>query len=173
MPNKETHPLRKIKGQMHFNFSSQIFESHVSKTKQVDKDSGVYESYSCSQRGSVCSSGCPAVSPDTTSSSAYSSAISTCSEHDHYRQKLACPTSHVTNRVPFHPKLSGASPFASHLCVSTSTTSRTSLISQWRNPVSRSTSMKSDRSSSDISRCLCDRERGKVYEKKRLLGKVS
>ena len=151
----------------------------------VEKDSGVYDpstvSYSASRRGSASSSGCPSgysgvpvtVSPNTTSSSAYSSAASTCSETDVLRRDPAAKSRFESsntqkmdynNRVPFHPQLVNHFP-------STATDNFERVV---RNTAGRfpSSFVKSEYAS-DNGRKLYDHINNKVYEKKRLLGKVS
>ena len=156
----------------------------------VEKDSGVYEptgeSYCASRRNSACSagfpsvcSGVPTVSPNTTSSSAYSSAASTCSEIDVHRRRSGAispfersSTKKVQrdciDRIPFHPIV------VRNRCLDENTKTIASSSSHKCRNKAVSSLFKPDYSTlSDNGRRLYDQINNRVFEKKRLLGKVS
>ena len=156
------------------------------KNFQIEKDSGVfdrlsenfsvYRSGSTSRSPSVCSGlQIAPTSADTTSSSAYASATTSCCDSSRQRSE-ATAQSGYSDRVPYHPKVTNALP--SELCCSAHPRSplnpavpTTFSQSRPRSREGSSTSLKSDYSS-DVGRYLYDVETDKVYEKKRLLGKV-
>ena len=154
------------------------------KNAVIERDSGVYEptgeSYSTSRRSSVCSSGVPAVSPNTTSSSAYSSAASTCSENEGQRRrsrasspfegnlkKIQAPE--IADRIPFHPHLvqHQQANFSENVMKNVAT----STLYKNRNRGVASSS-KTDHVPMESGRRLYDQANNRTFEKKRLLGKV-
>ena len=169
---------------MQFNsYSSKRTATCRSKHAAMEKDSGVYDNYSVSRRGSACSSVGTSVysrnvnSPDTTASSAYSSVTSSCSGNEFQKKMLPMPTNIGENlnqvyvdRVPYHPQLAAFQQSATSSCPSESV--RPSVSSQSQT-LERGLSSSSAKSEQDLLRCLYDPVHDKTYEKKRLLGKVS
>ena len=156
----------------------EVKEASELKVAQVEKDSGCYDhlsvttsqSNSTSRFQSVCSS---VACPNTTGSSAYSSVTSSCSYSSRLRSEASPRISVNTansNRVPFHPKVS-----TNALPNETSKTTGLAVPSvfsrsQLRSRGGSATSMKSE---TDDSKYLHNTKCSKIYEKKRLLGKVS
>lgn len=151
------------------------------KAEQVDKDSGVYDriTYSVCQ-SSHCPSDCSRVqsnaSPNTTSSSAYSSVTSSYCGHARRKSEAAAARLFIDSphfsRVPHHPLVTG-SPMELHSADGARTVA-TLAVPCMHSKRSRGESSlsKIEHTSSDDSRCLYNSTTNTTYEKKRLLGKV-
>ena len=153
------------------------------KSHQVDKDSGVYDRLTFSVYHSHCPSDFSRLqsnaSPNTTSSSAYSSVTSSYCGGARRRSEAAARLfvdSTLASRVPLHPIVTG-SPFSSpreRHSVDGTKTAATLTVPCTLSTRSRggSSSSKSEQTSSEDSRLLHNSNSGTTYEKKRLLGKV-
>ena len=150
------------------------------KVPAVEKDSGVYDPLSVNYSRSTCSGMPCATSPNTTSSSAYSSVTSSCCDSSRLQPEASAklfPLFSCSSRVPHHPQVTNALPSGSNCIGNLGTVTSIALPStshpQLRSRGGSATSTRSDQSSVDDSRFLYNVNNCKIYEKRRLLGKVN
>ena len=150
------------------------------KVPAVERDSGVYDPLSVNYSQSTCSGIPSSNSPDTTASSAYSSATSSCCD-SRLRPEVSpslFPRMPTSGRVPHHPKVT-ALPSESSCSGNLRTTSNLALpptgasSHYLRSRGGSATSTRSEPSVSEGTRFLYNVNNCKIYEKKRLLGKVN
>jgi len=150
----------------------------------VEKDSGVYDPMSVNYSRSNCTressaSNCP---DRTSASSAYASVTSSCCDSSRLRPEASpSPFPHRadSSRVPHHPKVTDALPSELNCFGDIATIANLALpsagTSSYHHIRSRggsATSTHSEASISESSRFLYNVDTCKIYEKRRLLGKV-